>query len=78
MGTKSLSYRKALLLATLATAAGSLLSLVLAQGLVRQFSGKGLLPQGMVEAPHFLISVGLGAALTVIIAARAGLPISTP
>ncbi len=76
-GTKSLGYRKALLLATLATAAGSLLSLVLAQGLVQQFSGKGLLPQGLVEAPQFLISVGLGAALTVIIATRAGLPIST-
>ena len=76
-GTASLSYRKALLLATLATVAGSLLSLVLAQGLVQQFSGRGLLPQGLVEAPQFLISVGLGAALTVIIATRAGLPIST-
>ncbi len=76
-GTGSLSYRKALLLATLATAAGSLLSLMLAQGLVQQFSGRGLLPQGWVEAPSFLISVGLGAALTVIIATRAGLPIST-
>lgn len=76
-GTESLSYRKALLLATLATIAGSLLSLILAQGLVQQFSGKGLLPQGLVEAPRFLISVGLGAALTVIIATRAGLPIST-
>lgn len=76
-GSDSLSYRQALVLATLATAAGSLLSLVLAQGLVQQFSGKGLLPQVLVETPHFLASVGLGAALTVIIATRAGLPIST-
>lgn len=76
-GTASLSYRQALLLATLATVAGSLLSLVLAQGLVQQFSGKGLLPQGLVEAPSFLTSVGLGAALTVMMATRAGLPIST-
>ncbi|MGB4116096.1 MAG: inorganic phosphate transporter [Polaromonas sp.] len=76
-GTDSLSYRQALLLATAATIAGSLLSLVLAQGLVQQFSGKGLLPQGLVEAPSFLISVGMGAALTVMIATRVGLPIST-
>lgn len=71
-GTDSLSYRQALLLATAATAAGSLLSLALAHGLVQQFSGKGLLPQAMVETPRFLVSVGLGAALTVIIATRAG------
>lgn len=76
-GADSLSYRQALLLATVATAAGSLLSLVLAEGLVQQFSGKGLLPQAMVDTPRFLASVGLGAALTVIIATRAGLPIST-
>lgn len=76
-GSESLSYRQALLLATLATLAGSLLSLVLASGLVQQFSGKGLLPQAIVGNPQFILSVGMGAALTVIIASRAGLPIST-
>ncbi|MBI1891431.1 MAG: inorganic phosphate transporter [Burkholderiales bacterium] len=76
-GSETLSYRRALLLATIATAAGSLLSLSLAGGLAEQFSGKGLLPQAIVTAPSFLMSVGIGAALTVIIATRAGLPIST-
>jgi PiT family inorganic phosphate transporter len=76
-GSDSLNYRQALILATAATAAGSLLSLYLAHGLVQQFSGKGLLPQAMLDTPQFLASVGLGAAMTVIIATRAGLPIST-
>ena len=76
-GSDSLSYHQALMLATVATVAGSLLSLYLAHGLVQQFSGKGLLPQTMLEAPQFLASVALGAAMTVIIATRAGLPIST-
>lgn len=76
-GSDTLSYRKALLLATIATVAGSLLALSLAGGLAQQFSGKGLLPQAIVDAPSFMVSVGIGAALTVIIATRAGLPIST-
>ena len=76
-GSGALSYRQALWLATLATAAGSVLSLYLASGLVAQFSGKGLLPQAIVNAPQFVASVGLGAALTVMLATRVGLPIST-
>jgi PiT family inorganic phosphate transporter len=76
-GSDTLSYRSALLLATVATVAGSLLSLFLAQELVQQFSGKGLLPEVIVGAPQFIVSTGIGAALTVMIATRAGLPIST-
>lgn len=76
-GSETLTYRNALLLATFATFAGSLLSIFLAQGLVQQFSGKGLLPDIIVNAPHFILSVGIGASITVIIATRAGLPIST-
>ena len=76
-GSDALNYRQALILATLATLAGSLLSLYLAHGLVQQFSGKGLLPSLVVDTPRFIASVGLGAALTVTIATRAGLPIST-
>ncbi|MFA7416565.1 MAG: inorganic phosphate transporter [Rhizobium sp.] len=76
-GSDTLSYRKALLLATVATLAGSLLSVFLAGSLVEQFSGKGLLPALIVSTPHFIWSVGIGAALTVMIATRAGLPIST-
>lgn len=76
-GSASLSYRQALLLATLATLAGSVLSLLLANGLVQQFSGKGLLPQAIIDTPIFITSVALGAAVTVLVATRCGLPIST-
>lgn len=76
-GSETLSYRKALLMATLATVAGSLMSMVLAHELAQQFSGKGLLPDAIVSGPRFLLSVGIGAALTVVIATRTGLPVST-
>ena len=76
-GADTLSYRQALVLATTATVAGSIMSLFLAQGLLAQFSGRGLLPDAVLAAPWFLFSVAVGAALTVIIATFAGLPVST-
>ena len=76
-GSNTLSYRRALALATLATALGSLLSLLLADGLVQQFSGKGLVPDNLASAPEFILSVSCGAGLTVFIATRLGLPVST-
>jgi inorganic phosphate transporter, PiT family len=42
-GSKTLNYRQALLLATIATLLGSLASLFLAESLVQQFSGKGFM-----------------------------------
>ncbi|MBC3884075.1 inorganic phosphate transporter [Undibacterium griseum] len=76
-GSETLSYRSALMLATVATVAGSLASLFLAENLVQQFSGKGLLPDVIVSTPHFILSIGIGATITVIMATRVGLPIST-
>lgn len=76
-GSETLSYRTALVLSTVATVAGSLMSLFLADTLVQQFSGKGLVPDALVSAPLFILSVGIGAAATVFVATRAGLPIST-
>lgn len=76
-GSRSLSYRQALALATVATAAGSLASVVIAQGLVEQFSGKGLIPDAAAANPAFVSAVALGAAATVMIATRVGMPIST-
>ena len=58
-------------------ALGSLLSLLLADGLVQQFSGKGLVPDTLASAPEFILSVSCGAGLTVFIATRLGLPVST-
>lgn len=76
-GSDTLSYGTALKLATLATLAGSLCSLFLAETLAQQFSGKGLVPQATANAPQFILSVGIGAALTVFAATRVGLPVST-
>lgn len=76
-GSDTLNYRQALTLATIATLAGSLVSIFLADALVQQFSGKGLVPDTVVSNPLFLMSVASGAAMTVFLATRLGFPIST-
>ena len=76
-GSDTLSYRQALALATIATVAGSLASLMLAESLAQQFSGKGLVPDAFASAPLFIVSVASGAAVTVLLATRTGLPVST-
>lgn len=76
-GSNTLSYRQALALATLATVAGSLAALFLAETLVQNFSGKGLVADAAVNAPIFILSVACGAALTVFLATRLGYPVST-
>jgi len=76
-GSRRLSYRGALALATFTTLAGSLSALVVATGLVRRFSGKGLVPPAVAADPAFILAVALGAALTVLLATRLGFPIST-
>lgn len=76
-GSATTNYKKALLLATVTTFLGSLTALFISAKLISSFSGKGLLPDMVVNNPDFLISVGLGAALTVCIATRIGIPIST-
>lgn len=76
-GSETLSYRQALFFATLATLAGSVASLFLADTLVQQFSGRGLVPQSVASSTHFICSVATAAALTVFLATRLGFPIST-
>lgn len=76
-GSDTLTYRRALLFATIATVAGGLASLWLAEALVQQFSGKGLVPDAIVSSPLFVTSVAGGAAATVFLATRMGLPVST-
>ena len=75
-GSATLSYRQALTLGTLATALGGLASLALAGALVHAFSAKGLVPDAALSQA-FLTSVALAAALTVLLATRLGLPVST-
>jgi inorganic phosphate transporter, PiT family len=76
-GSDTLPYQKALLWATLATLAGSLASWLLADNLLQQFSGKGLVPAAVASKQVFIFSVACGAAFTVFAATKLGLPIST-
>src|SRR5215475_4318990 len=75
-GSGILSYRTALALASVSTAAGSLFSVVAASGLARSLSGRGLVPQAMLT-PSFLTAVAIAAGLTVLMATWLGLPVST-
>src|SRR3989449_5560579 len=76
-GSRTTSYRTAISWATITTFAGSLAAIFLAQGLLKKFSGKGLVPDSFTASPEFLLAVAIGAGATVIIATLTGFPIST-
>jgi PiT family inorganic phosphate transporter len=76
-GSGTTDYRRALWWATGTTFLGSLTALSLGSTLINTFSGKGLVPEGTIADPSFLIAVALGASGTVLLAARLGFPIST-
>ncbi|MBL4649468.1 MAG: inorganic phosphate transporter [Aureispira sp.] len=76
-GSGTTSYKKAITWATVTTAAGSIAAIFLASSLVKNFSGKGLVPDLLIQSPEFAISIALGAAITVFLATRIGMPIST-
>lgn len=76
-GAGTLGYRHALALSTLATVTGSLASLAIAGSLVQQFSGKGLVPDVVAQAPVFMLGVAAGSAGAILLATRLGLPVST-
>ncbi|MCB0834679.1 MAG: inorganic phosphate transporter [Bacteroidetes bacterium] len=76
-GSGTTPYRKAIGWATVTTLAGSVASIFLAGQLVKNFSGKGLVPDTIAGMPEFLMAVAAGAALTVIAATIIGFPIST-
>ena len=75
-GSALLGYRSSLALATVSQLVGSVGSVFVAGALMRSFSGKGLVPPELLST-EMLASVALGAALTVALATRIGLPIST-
>ena len=77
LGSGTTDYRRALLWATVTTALGSVTALVLARQLLRAFTGRGLVPPEVVGDPVFPVAVALAAGLTVLLATRLGLPIST-
>jgi inorganic phosphate transporter, PiT family len=76
-GSNTASYKAAITLATIATLAGAVASVFLAEALVKAFSGKGLVPDIVAASPQFLLAVAVGAGATVILATLFGFPIST-
>lgn len=76
-GSKTAGYKTSLWWATVTTFAGSVCSIFMAEALVKNFSGKGLVPDAVVASPGFLLSVAFAAGLTVILATFNGFPIST-
>jgi inorganic phosphate transporter, PiT family len=76
-GSGVLPYRRAKFLATAATLIGAVGAAVLAEQLAQAFSGRGLVPNSVVSQPTFAIAVALAAGITVLLATRIGMPIST-
>src|ERR1041384_3624183 len=76
-GSGAASYRTALTWATVAQLAGSLLATVLAAGMFKTFSAKGIVPDAVAADPAFLGAVAIGGMTTVLVATTLGMPIST-
>jgi len=76
-GSGTTSYRTAVNWAALTTAAGCVAAMFLAAGLLKTFSGKGLVPDALIVQPLFLLSVAAAAGVTGLLATRFGFPVST-
>ena len=76
-GTGTTSYRGALAWGTAATLLGSLTAVLFAGQLLKNFTGKGLVPADLAAEPGYVAAVALGAGLAVLAATRFGMPIST-
>ncbi len=76
-GTGTARYRVALSWATVATLLGSLTAALLAEQLLKNFTGIGLVDDRLTASETYVSAVAMGAALTVLLATRLGMPIST-
>ncbi|MFN2458773.1 MAG: anion permease [Chitinophagaceae bacterium] len=76
-GSGTLNYKMALAFATITTFAGSVCSYFFAETLIKNFSGKGLVPDNIIQSADFVLAVALAAGATVLLATRFGFPIST-
>jgi len=76
-GSRTCGYRTALSWGTAATFVGGIAAVFVAEGLLKKFSGKGLVPNELTASPQFLLAVGYGAGATVLLATLLGFPIST-
>src|SRR6266536_1948662 len=76
-GSGTLNYKTALVLATIATFAGSVCSWFFAEALIKNFSAKGLVSDNIIQSADFVLAIVLAAGATVLLATRFGFPIST-
>jgi PiT family inorganic phosphate transporter len=76
-GSGTTNYRGALTWATMTTLLGSLTAVFLAGTLLKSFSGKGLVDAELASTASYGASVAMGAGVTVLLATRIGMPIST-
>ncbi|RMF71859.1 MAG: inorganic phosphate transporter, partial [Planctomycetota bacterium] len=76
-GSGAARYRTALTGATLATLAGSLVSITLAGSLAHAFTGKGLVPVELTRSGELLVAVAAAGATTILLATYLGMPTST-
>ncbi len=75
-GSETTGFRGALVWATTTTVLGSAFSVFLAERLVKQFSGAGIVPIEQIDAT-WLIAVSGGGAITILLATVLGMPTST-
>lgn len=76
-GSGTTDYRKALNWATAATFAGCIAAIWITAHLVAAFSGKLFVASEVLASPGYGLAVCAGAAATVLLATRFGLPVST-
>jgi inorganic phosphate transporter, PiT family len=76
-GSRTCTYRTAIVWATVTTFAGSVAAIFLAETLLNKFSGKGLVPDALTNSGPFVLAVALGAGATIILATLLGFPVST-
>lgn len=77
LGSRTTNYQRALSWGTACTALGSCASILLATRLLKSFSGKGLVSAELAGTAEYGAAVAFGAGLTVLLATRLGMPIST-
>ncbi len=76
-GSGTTTLRRALLWGTATTFAGSVTAAFVSEGMLKKFSGRGIVPDTLVQSPSFLSAVAIGAAITSFLATRFGFPVST-
>ncbi|MFM8477396.1 MAG: inorganic phosphate transporter, partial [Planctomycetaceae bacterium] len=76
-GSGTTTRRMAILWGATTTFAGSIAAWFLAEEMLKNFSGRGIVPDTLARSPEFATAVGFGAAFTSFLATRLSFPVST-